>query len=74
MDESYTWFYLRRRDNGKIEEISEEMHMGLTYKVVKDRQMCYFHNGSYDSRYFYELDNPLGISIVDNMLVIPIIF
>ena len=50
------------------------MHQGLTYHAVQARVPTYYPKGCYDPRYFYEVDNPLGIPIVDNMLVLPLIY
>ncbi len=50
------------------------MLQGLTFRAVKDRVAIYFPKGGYDPRYYYELDNPLAIPVVDNMLVVPLIF
>ena len=50
------------------------MHQGLTHNAVQAGVPTFYPKGCYDPRYFYELDNPLGIPIVDNMLVLPLVY
>ncbi|TNV84211.1 hypothetical protein FGO68_gene6617 [Halteria grandinella] len=69
-----SYMFIRKQRDGTYDISKEQMTEGLTARALNERTPQIYSKGCYDSRYHFVVDNPLNLPVVENLLVIPLLY
>jgi hypothetical protein len=72
--QSDVYMYIKKLKDGTYDVTKEHLMEGLTSKALQDTNPAVYPKGCYDQRYHFAIDNPLNMPIVENLMVVPMLY